>query len=227
MKKSILLLAAIFCMTNIFAAITVTAKVKVLVKSASSISGDFIMMVESPDLSSGRDNSYDGPKNPIAGNLQMWVPASFGDMGTFGTNDLEGTPITVQTIGDEEYTFSFSGVDGRELKFYDKELNKLTVINSTNTYVVTLDKNTTIANRFFIYKPGEFKVCTTFDHVELYDNAGTDNIVITNMAGDTVVNVAPVAIFQTIDLSGKDAGHYVLTVNGTDYEFCNKPVSNN
>ena len=209
-------------MTNMFAATTITAKVKVLVNSQSSISGDFIMMAESPSWSSGKDNGPDGPKYPIPGNLQIWVPTSFGDMGTLGTDNLEGTPITIQTIGDEEYTFSFSGVEGRELKFLDKELNKLTVINNTNKYVVTLAKNTTIANRFFIYKP-EFKVCTTFDHVEIYENEGSDNIVITNAAGDTIVDVAPVSVFQTIDLSGKPSGHYFLTVNGETYEFYNKP----
>ena len=228
MKKTILLVASMFLTLCVSAAaITPTAKVKVLINSASSISGDFIMMAEAPELSSGKDNGYDGPKNPIAGNLQMWVPTSFGDMGTFGTDNLEGTPITVQTIGDTEYTFSFSGVSGRELKFIDYEADSIFVITNTAEYKVTLTMNSTIADRFAIYKPAAFQVCAYYDNVEITGNTGTDNIVITTLANDTIVNVAPTLGVQTIDLSGKPAGHYVLTVNGTQYEFCNKPVSDN
>lgn len=135
---------------------------------------------------------------------------------------------------DNKYSITFTTVEGRNLKFYDAALDSTFLItsnnqvynfevNTTNCPSYVAGTNTPINDRFILEPVFEFKVCTTFDHVEIYENQGSDNIVITNAAGETVVDVAPVPVFQTIDLSGKPAGHYFLTVNGTQYEFCNKP----
>lgn len=139
---------------------------------------------------------------------------------------------------DNKYSITFTTVEGRKLKFYDAA-NDSTFLITSNNQVYSFEVNASnypayvagtnmlIEDRFIIEPVFAFQVCAYKDYVEITGNEGTDNIVITNMAGDTVVNVAPKMGVQTIDLSGKDAGHYVLTVNGTDYEFCNKPVSNN
>lgn len=144
------------------------------------------MMAESPDWSSGKDKG-DGPKKAIEGNLQIWVPASFGeDLGTVATDDLQGTPITVQTISDTEYTFSFSNVSGRALKFYDAELDSLTDITNTNVYVCQLEKNTTIANRFSIYKPSEPTICHQYGKLIITGHVG-DKVKVLDMEGEEAI----------------------------------------
>ena len=80
--KKVLLFASMFFAMNINAA-TVTAKLKLMVNSDNSISGDNIMMAEGPSWSSAKDKG-DAPKSIIEGNLQMWIPAPWGEnLGTF------------------------------------------------------------------------------------------------------------------------------------------------
>lgn len=171
MKKVFLFLTFVALSSAMFAAPTVTARFKVHVNSATSISGDVIYFAESQSWSDANDNGWDGTKNAIVGNLQMWVPASFADLATIATDNLEDTPITVQTIGDEVYTFSFSSVTGRALKFYDKALNVLTDIQADKTYQVTLPKNATIANRFYIVVQPFFTVTTNTSGYATYSNS--------------------------------------------------------
>lgn len=227
MKKIIIILVNIILCSSLMAAVTE----KCWITMTSDQGGtDVVKFYAEEGYTDAFDNSADVTKmwntgNPTNVNIYCTLPC--GDLSSIVTEVIKGLPINIKTNElSENYTFTFSKVLGTVI-LEDRLLHTYTTMVNDGTYNFTAQKNQTITGRFFIYKPGEFKVCTTFDHVELYDNAGTDNIVITNMAGDTVVNVAPVAIFQSIDLSGKDAGHYVLTVNGTDYEFCNKPVSNN
>lgn len=108
------------------------------------------MLAESASWSDANDKGFDASKNKIVGNLQMWIPASFADLAIVATNNLNDTPITIQTIGDTEYTFTFSNVTGRELVLFDKEEGISTIINTTNSYVVSLPQNTTVEGRFFI-----------------------------------------------------------------------------
>ena len=139
---------------------------------------------------------------------------------------------------DNKYSITFTTVKGRKLKFYDAALDSMFLItsnnqvynfevNTTNCPSYVAGTNTRIEDRFIIEPVFEFKVCALFDKVEIYDNEGTDNIVVTNLAGDTIKNEVRTGRNQTIDLSSKPSGHYILTVNGTQYEFCNKPVKDN
>ena len=126
MKKTIILgMSLVMASLMTYAATPTTAMIKVLINSASSISGDNLMMAEGPSWSSAKDKG-DAPKSVIKGNLQMWIPAPWGEeLGTFATDNFKNTPITVQTIGDTEYTFSFSSVSGKKYCFLDVETDSI------------------------------------------------------------------------------------------------------
>ncbi len=200
--------------------------------TAANDSKDVLNLIEvstfSPNYVQGEDAA---PKlMPAGDNVYIYSVLDTKNCSQIGTNNLIGTWITLKTNSATSYTFSFTGKTGKTFGLIDHVLNITTPMVEGVKYPFTAEANTTISDRFEIgeYVPGEFKVCTTFDHVELYDNAGTDNIVIINKASKKVITVAPShEPIQSIDLSGEDAGHYILTVNGTDYEFCNKPVKNN
>ena len=172
-------------------------------------------------------NKQDATKmDRVAGKPYVYTLVEDKVCGATATDNLEGTFIVVCTTTATQYKFSFASVKGRDLYLKDNVTNTFTLIKNTNTYTFTADANSTIADRFEIVSAPAFQVCAYYDNVKITGNIGTDNIVITTLANDTVVNVAPQMGVHTIDMSGKEAGHYVLTVNGTNYEFCNKPVSN-
>lgn len=237
MKSKLLIATALLCSVFVIAQDNMEV-VTLKATSANFTSGDeVVLLVDLASFTTDFDNDYDISKkmgsseSPVVINFYAicngWNKATknasqaaepkadelpFG----FESNDL-----------DTEYTITFDILQGApKWFFYDAQVDSATLITDGGTYVFNQAVGTTDINRFRIQAP-EFQVCAYKDYVEITGNEGTDNIVITNMAGDTVVNVAPQMGVQTIDMSGKDAGHYVLTVNGTDYEFCNKPVSNN
>lgn len=226
MKKTIICIVFMMVASLMYAATTpvVTAKIQVKINSASSISGDNIMMAEGPSWSSAKDKG-DAPKSVIKGNLQMWIPAPWGEeLGTFATDNFKNTPITVQTIGDTEYTFSFSSVSGKKYCFLDVETDSIFDITGAAKYVVSLPKNDTIENRFFIVEPftpdgGELEVCHFGDNLEIRNNPYTTNIVVKNEAGEVVLNKMPFATPQFISLESLPAGHYTVEFDNGDKKY--------
>lgn len=227
MKKTLIFIAMMICSLAVVTAANTAQFIAYVAAANDATCMDQSIYLENASYTPAFVNKQDATKmDRVAGKPYVYTLVEGKICGVTATNNLEGTFIVVCTTAATEYVFSFANVAGRQLYLKDHVTNVLTPITTTDKYTFSAAANSTLADRFeIVVRTPEFKICTTYDHVELYDNAGTDNIVITNMAGDTVVNVAPVAIFQSIDLSGKDAGHYVLTVNGTQYEFCNKPVS--
>ena len=240
MKKQLITLIALAISSVAMAAITRSAVIKMTMTSQNNTIGDDLILVESDSYSTERDLGADidkqmGVTTPAV-NEFLYAFGSFsttGKLSMLAIDNLEGVPLGIKgNTTDVQYTITFPNVtiiEGRDsLYLEDILLKKFTKIRPNDSYTFTIEdgqKGQEINDRFRISipVPGEFKICTTFDHVEIYENTGSDNIVITKMAGDTVVNVAPVPVYQAIDLSGKPAGHYFLTVNGTQYEFFNKP----
>lgn len=222
MKKLSIFALALIASLGAMAQSTVVVNI-----TAANDSKDVLNLIEvstfSPNYVQGEDAA---PKlMPAGDNVYIYSVLDTKNCSQIGTNNLIGTWITLKTNSATSYTFSFTGKTGKTFGLIDHVLNTTTPMVEGVKYAFTAAANTTIGDRFEVgeYVPGEIQICAYYDNVVITDNPSADNIVITNMAGDTVVNVAPVAVFQSIDLSGKDAGHYVLTVNGTDYEFCNKP----
>lgn len=224
MKKLSIFVLALIASIGAMAQSTVVVNI-----AAANDSKDVLNLIEvstfSPNYVQGEDA---GPKlMPAGDHVYIYSVLDTKNCSQIGTNNLIGTWITLQTNSSASYTFSFTGKTGKTFTLIDHLLNRTTPMVENVKYEFTAAANTTISDRFEVgeYIPGDLKVCAYYDQVEITDNPSEDNIVITNMVKDTIVNVAPVKPIQTIDLSDKPAGHYILTVNGTQYEFCNKPVS--
>ncbi len=200
-------------------------RVQITLTNTTSTQSDKVLLIESEDFTPNFENGYDEAKALIGGSIYVYAITNYGQQSKVYTNSWNNLPIGYQNVTNSAATFSFSFDNFKgDFTYYlfDKTLKTMTLIKEGATYEFTVAANEVNETRFEIVKP-TFKVCTTFDQVEIYDNEGSDNIVITNAAGETVVDVVPVAPIQVIDLSGKPAGHYFLTVNGETYEFCNKP----
>lgn len=233
MNKKIFL-SLVSCMFGIavYAQNPLTASLTIKVTSEWS-GGDVLVFMEKSTYSDTEaDYGADVEKIPNTGegSINLYGIVGTKHYSTVAKQHLEGSPIGFMTNEfDTHYDVEFTTAtyaDGRDTLFFeDMEKGTLTKIVKGTKFGIDFETAAarTIDNRFRIYKPLVFQVCAYYDNVEIQGNTGTDNIVITNAAGDTIVDEAPVPVYQAIDLSGKPAGHYFLTVNGETYEFCNKP----
>ena len=228
MKKFSILFALVMAISAMAQTPTFN-RIRINLQNTNTTRSDYAYLIESPDFTADFENGYDVIKGTLGGDIFVYSITTDGRQSDYFNNTLENLPIGFWNKTDNAATMKFTfseiqhGLEG-DFTYYlkDNSNDSLTIINQFTEYVFTAAANEQNDTRFMIVKP-EFKVCTTFDHVEIYGNVGSDNIVITNAAGETVVDVAPVPVYQAIDLSGKPAGHYFLTVNGTQYEFFNKP----
>lgn len=234
MNKKILL-SLILCLLGVVAYAQespLTASFTIQITSEWS-GGDVLVFMEKSTYSDTEPvyaADVDKIPNTGEGSINLYGFKGTKHYSTVAKQHLEGSPIGLMTNEfDSHYDVEFTTAkyaDGRDtLYFEDLEKGTLTKIVKGTKFSLDFEtaKKDTIEDRFRIYKPYAFQVCAYKNYVEITGNEGTDNIVITTLAGDTVVNIAPQLGIQTFDLSGKDAGHYILTVNGTDYEFINKP----
>ena len=84
-----------------------------------------------------------------APNVNIYVEAENGNYSTFGTADLEGTALKIQTNSETEYTLSFEWIEGETLAIKDLETGAITAMTEGNTYTFTATANTT-TRRFAI-----------------------------------------------------------------------------
>lgn len=238
--KKYLLISLCFVAGSMLAAETAYVGMKLTGETTATATNYKIRVTENDAYTHGFDDGADAEilsLNP-SNSQSVFLYALVGNKtcSSIYDNLIQNLEVGFQTNRvDSKYSITFTSASGRELKFYDKVADSMFVI--TKDFVYTFEVNTTncpsyvaganirIDNRFVIEPVFHFQVCAYYDNVQIIDNMSPDNIVITDMAGAEVVNVAPVKPIQTIDLSDKPAGHYILTVNGTQYEFCNKPVS--
>lgn len=225
MKKLILSALAVIISMSMFAVEGETAAYQIDVYVGTE-NVDNIFLSEAPFYTDGFDNMYDAYKAPMGKDTLICSMLDGKQLSVVARPNLAGTLITFQANESTNYKLKVTAEVAREgLGIYDHQTNQLYNLTNGTEIEFTQDAKTKAANRFEIVVP-EFKVCVTFDQIEIYNNTGTDNIVVTNMVGEKIVDEAP-TLFQVISMSNQPSGHYFLTVNGETYEFCNKPVSNN
>lgn len=209
-------------------------RIRINLQNTTTSRSDFAYLIEHPDYTSAFETGFDVMKGFLGGEIFVYSISEAGKQSDYFNNTLVDLPIGYwnKTNNAATMKFTFSeiehGLEG-DFTYYllDQSNGSMTLIDASASYTFEAAANEQNDTRFKIVLPPAFQVCAYYDQVVIYGNTGTDNIVITDMNGAEVVNVAPVKPIQTIDLSGKPAGHYILTVNGTQYEFCNKPVSDN
>ncbi len=163
-------------------------------------------------------NKQDARKmSRVSGKPYVYTLVDGIECGTTATNDLEGTFIVVCTTAATQYVFSFDKVDGRQLYLKDYVTNTLTPITATDTYTFTASANSTLADRFQIVKPEEFKICYENDYLVISNNPYTTNTIVKDAEGNVVVNEAPGV--EKISLESLPAGHYTVELNGGEKKY--------
>lgn len=209
--------------------------VKFTATSAHNTTGDKVFLMKSSEFTTDFDNDNDITKkmgsaeSPNVINFYAicsgWISKETKNASQAAVPNVDGQPFGFQSNKlDSEYTITFDILQGEpKWFFYDAQVDSATLITDGGTYVFNQAVSTTDISRFRIQAPA-FQVCAYKNYVEVTGNEGTDNIVITTLAGDTVVNIAPKLGIQRIYLPTEaQPGHYLLTVNDTTYQFIYKP----
>lgn len=237
MNNKKIFVSLILCLLGIAAYAQNPLSASLTIKITSEWSGGDVLVFMEKSTYSDTEADYgadvDKMPNTGEGSINLYGIVGSKHYSTVAKKQLEGSLIGLVTNEyDSHYDVEFttaSYAEGRDTLFFE-DLEKGTLTKIVKGTKFSIDFETaavrTIDNRFRIYKAPVFQVCAYYDNVQITANTGTDNIVITDMTGAEIVNVAPVAPVQTIDLSDKPAGHYILTVNGDTYEFFNKPEAN-
>lgn len=226
MKKISLAIFFVLCAGIAFAQ---QAEVRVTItgENKPTLSNDYVYLMQNTWYTPAKDTSDVVKMMNAATQVSVYaISPTLGNLSTIQTNVLEGTYIGFYANANTNYTMTFDWLKGAQVLIRDLDGNTEFYATEDKVYNFTVaNAKTTYNERFIIGGIQEFKICTLFDKVEIYGNPSADNIVITNMDGDTIVNVPPQYGSQTINLFDKSPGHYFLTVNGKTYEFCNKPVN--
>lgn len=196
-------------------AVTYTASATLSLTSAST-SPKTLVLREAATFSDAFDNGYDVENANTTG---IYVYANAKQWTQWATNNLEGAAIGVGTVADANYTITFSGVIGRELKFEDILLDSVFTIENSVTYNFTADADSNINDRFRIFKPftpdaGELNICHQYGKLTINNNPYTTNIVVKNSTDVVVIDKAPRNTPQVIDLAALPAGRYTVEIGG-------------
>lgn len=228
MKK---LLFIAICLASTIAMAEETAYVKMTLTANTSKATYSVRISEDTETSNYFKDGEDAelqtliPANNSSVFVYAIVPTTEGgtkNCNSVYNNDVLGLPLGFKTNKTEtDYTISFSGVMGNLLYLHDALLNTITPITNDTTYKFTADAGQKVVDdRFFIYKPGELKICHQNGSLVIDDNPyTTTNIVVKNAAGEEVINVAPNAIHQEILLDTLPAGRYTVEFNGGEKTY--------
>lgn len=237
--KKYLLISLCFVAGSMLAAETAYVGMKLTGETTASATNFKIRLTEDDAYTHGYDDGADAeilslnPSNSQS--VFLFAMVDTKRCSSIYDNLVKDLHVGFQTNRvDNKYSITFTTVEGRSLKFYDAA-NDSTFLITSNNQVYSFEVNASnypayvagtnmlIEDRFIIEPVFEFKVCVTFDQIEIYDNPSKDNIVVTDMEGTTVKDEPYSGRAQVISMTDQPSGHYFLTVNGETYEFCNKP----
>lgn len=236
MKKLQILLVAVLLCGNVFAQETsVTIKLKCTLSNADgTISQDRtsnLTLVQAPGYHRDTTDTGEMPyNNNTYPNVGIYAKTSYvpKQYSTVKMDSLIGTPLCIATSRVEEYVLEFSNEQGDTLWLNDKDEKQTFPMVSGYKYHFTIDHSMvsaannlkTIEGRFVIVeKPAvveDYKICFVQDHLQISNYPVTENadsIFVKDRDGDIKVGTKPAFPYQDIDLSGLDAGQYIVIAN--------------
>lgn len=161
-------------------------------------------------------------------NVTIWAIAPYGNMQTVCTDNIVGTYLGIKTSSeDDTYVLSFDYHKGDVLYLKDKVTGK--EFPCTASYSFTASKSATITDRFVFVTPStplptEYEICYRNGYLEISNyptDRNTNHIVIRDENNAIVkdkngkdIDVAPLVIYQEIDLRHLTSGHYTIEANG-------------
>lgn len=187
MKKS-LFLAALLFVTLMSQAQSITGSSQITLSTAGE-PNKIVRFVISSSFSDAFDTDYDAlAKNP--GGIYVY---SNGERYTYWASNgySENLALGFATVGNKDYTLSFSNFTGESYKIRDLFTGTDIIVNGStpdyNFSIEDAEKNTTINNRFMInYNAEGLAVCFINNKLTINDNPFPEEIVIETIDGTPI-----------------------------------------
>ena len=125
---------------------------------------DAIRMVENGKFSAAFDNSYDAAKYMNDNSFNLFVSANDEKLGSFATDDLDGTTISMTTKGQTSFTMTISHVDGMNYAVRDMLTGTEIEMVEGATYMFSVPANANVEGRFQIVSIN--KMPTAIENIE-------------------------------------------------------------
>ena len=169
------------------------------------------------------EDGYDTDKMMYLANSKSVL--LYGIVGTHNCEDVVTNDLTNQAIGfktnqvDQNYTLTVENFSGEAFELFDLVAGThFTVNGSTPAYNFSVTPaqvgRIAITDRFVINYVApvvpEFEICFIDNKLQITANPYAENVVVKDENGTKVVDVAPVAPYQAIDLSAQAAGRYTV-----------------
>jgi len=150
MKKVFGFFAALVCSASLMAANTANFVIYVESPGDDEIYNEFVA-AENADFSAAYENLKDAKVMVDANNPSLYGYVEGHKCGVIATDNLEGTLLTLETVGETDYDISFYGVAGTTYYLIDLVSGASVQIAEGNTLEVRgVAANSTLADRFMI-----------------------------------------------------------------------------
>ena len=150
MKKVFGFFAALVCSASLMAANTANFVIYVESQDNDEIYNEFVA-AENADFSAAYENLKDAEVMADANNPSLYGYVEGRKCGVIATNNLDGTLLTLETVGETDYDISFYGVAGTTYYLIDLVSGASVQIAEGNTLEVRgVAANSTLADRFMI-----------------------------------------------------------------------------
>lgn len=168
----------------------------VVITVAAQDMADRLTLVEKVSSDASFENGSDASKYMNPSGLNIYAETAAGTLSRVSTNNLEGTSISFNSIAEEQYTLSFSNVNGSDYVLRDNANGTIIELQNGSTYSFYQAANTTATGRFELVSAR--KIAT-----------GIDNTTTTNSTKG-IYTVLGQYVGQTTMLSTLPAGVYVV-----------------
>lgn len=168
----------------------------VVITVAAQDMADRLTLVEKETSDASFENGSDASKYMNPSGLNIYAETAAGTLSRVSTNNLEGTSISFNSIAEEQYTLSFSNVNGSDYVLRDNANGTIIELQNGSTYSFYQAANTTATGRFELVSAR--KIAT-----------GIDNTTTTNSTKG-IYTVLGQYVGQTTMLSTLPAGVYVV-----------------
>ena len=125
---------------------------------------DAIRMVENGKFSAAFDNSYDAAKYMNDNSFNLFVNANDEKLGSYATDDLNGTTISMTTKDQTSFTMTISNVNGMNYAVRDMLTGTEIEMVEGATYMFSVPANANVEDRFQIVSIN--KMPTAIENIE-------------------------------------------------------------
>jgi len=166
----------------------------VVITVAAQDMADRLTLVEKETSDASFENGSDATKFMNPSGLNIYAETAAGTLSRVSTNNLDGTLISFNSIAEEQYTLSFSNVNGSDYVLRDNANGTIIELQNGSTYSFYQVANTTATGRFELVSAR--KIATGIDNtITAASTKGIYTVLGQYVGETTMLNALPAGVY--------------------------------